>query len=223
MQTQIDTGEEWQDFAPRPLVVAFSGKKGSGKDTLADYCMAQLAQRGMRSEKLGFATELKRQVHVLFGIPYEVLYADDAVKSSIITEIRWEDMPFVTEQRGRMSAREVMQIWGTEIVRTICGNAWARAFATQVRLSKAPIIFCTDCRFVNEVEAVHALSGKVVRLTRRMQNHDGHASETSLDPERFDWKRFDHVIDNRILTLEETLEDAFMFVEHTLLSCSKAL
>ena len=56
-----------------------------------------------------------------------------------------------------------------------------------------------DIRFPNEVKAIQKAGGKVIRLTRSPYE-DSHASETSLD----NYKEFDHVINNKDMTIDET-------------------
>jgi hypothetical protein len=63
------------------------------------------------------------------------------------------------------------------------------------------IALVTDCRFSNEVAGIQELGGKVIRLTRVVYPEDNHESETALDPENYDWRNFDYILDNQNLDL----------------------
>lgn len=209
-----------------PLLIAISGKKNSGKDTLCDYCIQQLQVQDWSCEKLGFATELKRQVHVLFGVPYNILYGDNETKGQLC-RVKWEDLPFKPTQawiekngwhneipRGYMTVRSLLQIWGTEIVRSIYNNAWVDALIVNAQSSFSEIIFVNDCRFPNELEGIQANGGVVLRLTRAIYEEDQHESETALDQDVFDWARFDRVIPNHGMNLEDTRHVVWEYVKY---------
>jgi hypothetical protein len=62
-----------------------------------------------------------------------------------------------------------------------------------------------DIRKPEQVQAVHDLGGKVIRLLRDpYEGADRHISETALDNGMYDQRNFDLVLDNRSLTLAET-------------------
>lgn len=97
---------------------------------------------------------------------------------------------------GPMSGREVMQYVGTDMFRRMYGDVWADSCIRRIKKEQPLLSIITDCRFPNEVEAVQKAGGRVVRLTRGMQSKDNHPSETALDPDNFDWNKFDAVLDN---------------------------
>jgi hypothetical protein len=108
--------------------------------------------------------------------------------------------------KGFMTARQIMQTVGTEIFRCMYANIHTEAFTRAVRDGGERLVVNDDVRFINEVEAVQAMGGYVVRLTRCPYPDDKHASETSLDPDKFDWSKFDHVIDNANMTVDQTIQ-----------------
>lgn len=103
---------------------------------------------------------------------------------------------------GPMTVREVLQYWGTEIFRHAYHNVWADACIRSIQKSGCDLAVITDCRFPNEVDAVHGAGGKVVRLTRIVVPDDYHVSEVSLDQDRYDWSNFDLVLDNAQMSIE---------------------
>ena len=110
------------------------------------------------------------------------------------------------EKTGLMTAREFMQYFGTEIGREIYPDLHAAGGIRRIRKAMSGIAILDDLRFPNEVEAVQSAGGKVLRLTRDIL-HDEHFSEHALDPEVFDWSKFDKVIDNQNLTIHQTCEE----------------
>jgi hypothetical protein len=115
----------------------------------------------------------------------------------------------LTPKIGAMTAREVMQYYGTEIYRRHYENVWADATIRAIRKSGCELAVITDCRFANEVAATQAAGGKVIRLTRCPHPEDNHKSEIALQPEVFDWSNFDAVVDNADMTIAEQFEAVY--------------
>jgi hypothetical protein len=168
----------------------------------------------------------------ILGLEPSQCYGTDEDKNSL-THLKWEDMPGVVTKRrpkgkdiknvggrlgkyydcledgtiyhkpGNMTAREVLQYMGTEVFRRVYGNVWADACIRTIQKEQPKLAVITDCRFPNEVEAVQNAGGKVIRLTRAPFPEDMHDSESSLDKDRFDWNRFDAVLDNADMSVPE--------------------
>ena len=142
-----------------------------------------------------FADMLKTNVCIeVLGLSYEQCYGTDEDKNTT-TDISWDNI-LGSKNRGKMTAREVMQFVGTDFFRGLYPNVWADSTIRRVLSEGSAFAIVTDCRFPNEVEAIKKAGGKVVRLTRNGDDKDAHASETALDKENFDWGEFDAVIDN---------------------------
>ena len=146
----------------RPIVIGLCGLAGSGKSTVAHIL----------SEDWGFARKpfaypLKAMLGAL-GIPRDVLDGDNTAKESPLDIL------------GGKSARHAMQTLGTEWGRQHIGQdfwveLWKRNALT------LPKIVADDCRFPNEVEAIRAMGGMVVRIERPgagSKTGAGHASES---------------------------------------------
>lgn len=118
-------------------------------------------------------------------------------------EISLHNGVFYKRKTGPMTVREVLQYWGTEIFRHAYHNVWADACIRSIKNSPATqLAVVTDCRFANEVDAVQFAGGKVLRLTRVISPNDTHVSEIALDRDRFDWARFNCVLDNEKMDVE---------------------
>lgn len=175
-----------------------------------------------------FADVLKEIAMALFGLTDEQCYGTNEQKNTY-TKLKWADMPtfnWDTANKRKlaynqvkslgfsladswspddnMTAREVMQYFGTEICRKMYNNAWAESTVNRIMAQDNDgIAIITDCRFPNEVKAVKDAGGVVIRLTRSTYSQDEHESEKALDKENFDWGQFDAVIDNSNMTIEE--------------------
>lgn len=142
-----------------------------------------------------FADMLKMNVCMdVLGLSYEQCYGTDADKNTK-THISWDNI-LGSENKGNMTAREVMQFVGTDFFRGLYPDVWADSTIRRVQTEGSAFAIITDCRFPNEVEAIQKAGGKVIRLTRNGDGPDAHLSETALDKENFDWNKFDAVIDN---------------------------
>ncbi len=108
----------------------------------------------------------------------------------------------IYHEPGFMTAREVLQFVGTETFRRMYEQVWAESLIRKIDADKPQFAIIADVRFPNEVDVVKNVGGKVLRLTRNPYN-DQHYSETALDPENYDWKNFDYVVDNEHMTIPE--------------------
>ena len=167
-----------------------------------------------------FASPLKEIAVTLFGLKPEQVYGTDIQKNTK-TWFKWEDMPGVITDKaatkhkhiqaaieegriqyhkpGKMTAREFLQFFGTDLCRTIFPDIWQERLINSVAAEGPLVAIVDDCRFPNEVEAIQAAGGKVIRLTRS-PHKDGHASETAIDR----CENFDATIDNAKLSIHET-------------------
>jgi hypothetical protein len=146
-----------------------------------------------------FASPLKEIATGLFGLSKEQCHGSNAEKNSL-TWIRWEDIPgYKGDETGRMTAREFLQVFGTEICRGIYADIWTERTIKNISNEEPLIAVISDCRFPNEVEAVQRAGGKVIHLTRSNLK-DTHNSEVALDG----FEGYDSIIDNQDLSVLET-------------------
>lgn len=82
---------------------------------------------------------------------------------------------------GPMTGREVMQVFGTDVMRRMFHNdVWVNATLARIRRDRPKVALIADMRFRTEFHALHAAGAFVVRLDRQI-THDTHASEVDLD------------------------------------------
>ncbi len=238
----------------RQTIIALSGRKGSGKNTIAEfirrwYCFSfgshcidfkQLVLEENTFE-CSFADNLKEFCIDTLGLQHTQCYGSDEEKNTP-TEYRWEDVPdyyrwkFSSDRlakelvasgcrpnrmmevffedadeyalrNGLMSGRDIMQIFGTDLIRQTFGNVWAAATIRRIKKNCKPLSIVTDNRFLNEIKAVLSEpEGYIIRLTRSpFGTDDVHPSESALD--HYNWNKPRHfVLDNARMTIEEQNE-----------------
>lgn len=186
------------------MFIGISGKKQSGKSTLAEFI--QLNSKDIFTDyddfkNVSMADPLKKMLVEVMGVDKKVLYGSDEDKKGV-TQYKWEDLPHHTNKTGYMTGRELMQQIGTEVFRKMNSNVWVEAFLRS--LAAGQNYTCSDARFPNEITIprLHIQESVMVRLTAD-KSVDNHASETSLDKEVFDWNQFDIIIDNTNMDINE--------------------
>ncbi len=156
-----------------------------------------------------FADLLKQNVCMaLYGLTEAQCYGSNEDKDTL-TFVEWKGFKELgietPEDRQFMTAREVMQIVGTDVLRKTYPDVWVDATIRRIKQENSLIAVITDCRFPNEVMGVKEAGGKVVRLTRApfAKDKDQHKSETALDRQYFDWSEFDSVLGNEHMDIPQ--------------------
>jgi len=173
-------------------------------DTEAQSLLAKL---NSQIKIYNFADVLKQDICMnILGLTYDQCYGSDMDKNQP-THLTWNDQP--------LTARDAMQIIGTDIFRKLDSDVWVKATVTKIVREQPKLAVITDCRFPNEVEAIQNIGGKVLRLTRNPHNSD-HLSECILDKDRYDWSKFDHVIDNAESSIYDQVSQVKTLIEKIL-------
>ncbi len=144
--------------------------------------------RGVRI--LSFADLLKETCIRVLGLKHEQCYGRNHEKETL-THLRWDRLPLAVRWRyrakwcswprsGFMTGREVMQVFGSDIMRAWWPDVWATATLQLAKSCVEPVVLICDGRFPNEIDATNAAGGLTVRLLRSPHN-DTHISETALD------------------------------------------
>jgi len=207
------------------MIIGISGKKQSGKDTLAKFL-----KLNYDAKLYAFADPLKQSICMdIFGLTYKQVYGTDDEKNAL-TKYKWDNLNLDIRKKyssdnifksGFMTAREIMQIVGTDIFREMFYNdIWVdttfRKIHKDIKLinNKNNIAVITDVRFVGEVERIIEENGYIIRLLRNVLN-DNHSSETKLDNYNFEInKKQCKIIDNREMTIEEVNSVVSKFINN---------
>lgn len=195
-------------------IIAFSGKKQSGKTTAVD----DLRLRMHGCVGADFADALKQLVITYFINP--VSTRQDRLFNSVLKFS--EDNYKQTVHPCGKTYRELLQIIGTDWFRAIWPDVWVEGYKTIIadwEEGGEERLITTDVRFPNEVRCVQSLGGHVIRLLRAPFPDDKHESETALDfaematlfPKSHYYKNttpilFDAVLDNCKMTIAEQNE-----------------
>ncbi len=222
-------------------IIGISGKKMSGKDTLANGLMNILKDHGT-VKKFSFADGLKDILVDILGLRPEQVRGTDEDKNTS-TKYIWENFPefirwdnggrkFVNSlgemlsweipknkdnaydieriywdlkkdinpfykpcnlKSGQMTARELMQVMGTDICRRMFSQyIWVESIFRIIKKENVDFAFISDLRFPSEFESLHNNSGFVIRLHRNVGKIDQHPSEIALD--NWDWDGYERVL-----------------------------
>jgi len=111
----------------------------------------------------------------------------------------------VYHESGPMSAREVLQHFGTDICRRMYGDCWVLATRNKIKKEQPEIALVGDVRFRNEVEGLQEDGGFVTKFTRAMNAGDSHKSEIELD----NYDKINFVLDNKNMSITEQNEAVY--------------
>lgn len=78
-----------------------------------------------------------------------------------------------------LTFRQILQLWGTEYRRRQDPDYWVKRLEEKLHGLEKVVI--DDVRFPNEVEMIHRLGGRVIRIDRPGPAESTHASEIELD------------------------------------------
>jgi hypothetical protein len=160
---------------PRVTCVGLAGWARSGKDTVADYLVAEHGYT-----KLSFAAPMKEALYKL--------NPKITVNNVVGTPIRigvdiygWDEL----KEHGP-EIRGLLQRFGTEVGREMFGEDFWVNYALQ-NVPDGSKVVISDVRFPNEANAIKELGGTVWRITRDGVNAaNEHISEHALDDYSFD-------------------------------------
>ena len=183
-------------------LIGFGYKLGVGKTTCANFL------KGFT--KLSFASGVKEETaeflrHLGVKFKPENLYGSqkDKDETFFVDIPRWCHLTpvklftpakeFIGHSKPgfiSLTYRQILQLWGTEYRRRQDPDYWVKRLEEKLQGLKKVVI--DDVRFPNEVEMIHRLGGRVIRIDRPGPDESTHASEIILDT--FDG--WDGVIEN---------------------------
>lgn len=182
-------------------VIGISGKAGSGKDTVYKLIKSQLNEKGYNVTQLSFASKLKDTCSLLFGFDRNKLDHDFEYKESMTLPDGSVDPACGLLN---MSRRTIMQRLGTEAIRqNFHPDTWVITLKLAIlngEYDEYDYGFITDCRFINEIEFVKSLDGKLIKVVRvgpieTLTTETNHLSES----EWLHYTDWDFIIHNTII------------------------
>lgn len=199
-------------------VIGISGKKGSGKNYIAEV-IAELAYlKGKSTREISFADKLKDMCSLLTGINLSYFY-DQYAKENMIINLRTfeskmrdnEKLTFIPEINHRfinhpdedswINIRTFLQYFGTGVMHKAFGPfIWVNSVINSLHHINSDYVIIPDVRFKHEAEAIKRLGGVIVRVDNKYADHkDSHISENDLNHYDFDFRisnDYDGKIDN---------------------------
>lgn len=162
-------------------ILAFTGAKGCGKDTVASLVRRQCAPDYPVIKQLAFADPIKQRIQHLFGL--KGTYEYDLFKRTDVT------FSVGAEQKS-MAGRHVVREIGM-MMREYDSNQFNRYIETEIhrpanKLSKT-LLLITDLRFDNEYMLLRERGATIVKVSRPGHDQDGHITERGFDDQLVDF------------------------------------
>lgn len=156
-----------------------------------------------------FASPLKEILIEFFDLQREIVYGTDEQKNTE-THYLWEDMPAkVKGKSGKMTHRELMQYFGTDIMRKMKSSVWIDFAMKVVTDEQSEVAVFSDVRYPDEAAAIKEKGGIIVKLLRNHESEDSHSSEKEVEQITADLE-----IDNTNLSPIETYEKVIEYLEN---------
>lgn len=170
------------------LIVGVSGKKRTGKDTIAELLTGEHGYT-----RVAFADAVREVLYetnpMLFSLRWlwRTLRGNPMRVAELVDTLGWE------QAKAQPEVRRLLQRLATEAARKVLGpSIWVDTGMAKAAAVDGPVVI-TDVRFPNEVAAIRAAGGIVIRVNRpSVVSTDTHESEVALD----DHDGFDAVLTN---------------------------
>jgi hypothetical protein len=175
------------------MIIGIVGKAYVGKDTFAVMLAEELNKLQHPPYVLmAYAGELKMRIQKDFDFSYDQLWGNQKE----INDLRYpkRGQGFSSNPGDYWTPREIMQAYG-EFYRTIDYDFWVKNLFKVIEDKEYKNVIITDCRHINEVEAVKEHGGLVIKIIRENKDtpHGAtHISETALD----EYTKYDFTIIN---------------------------
>lgn len=177
-------------------ILAFGGRKESGKTDLAKICT------NYGYELISFATPLKTLISRLLSCSIkelnamknaDITYSFDEADCKLIsqtTSIPYEIIVKLIIGKKFRTTRHIMQFFGTDVIRKYNSNWHVNELEKLLYPNQKYVI--DDVRFPNEANLINKLNGDIWFIIRdKYDNISNHISETSIK-----WNDFDKILVN---------------------------
>lgn len=174
------------------MILGFGFRARSGKDTIATYLVNKY-----NFIQESFAYPLKEYIgRQILGFNDKQLYGS------------WKE---IIDPEWGLTPRQMLQLAGTDALRNkVHQNIWVvpvkRKIKKHIQEDKSVVV--SDVRFINEIEMIKNLGGKVIRVDRQnpeqIVGFEKHSSEIELE----NYNDWDYIIDNN-----KTFQDLYKQID----------
>lgn len=166
------------------LVIALTGPKGSGKDTVADIIHRTYTQEWYTVNRTAFADPIKQVVQHIFQLSPHGVQQYDLFKR---TDVSYTLPGHITSSiPGRHIVREIGMLMRNYDEKQF--NQYVYNKVTSGSFADKRIELVTDLRFDNEYTMLkNDLGAKIVKIKRPDYHYDGHITERGFDDELVDF------------------------------------
>jgi hypothetical protein len=162
-------------------VIALSGPKGSGKDTVGS--LIKELYKDHNAETIAFADPVKQAIRHIFNLGDESIYSYDRLKRSIL-KLKDEECFYTID--GRRLVREIGML-----MRSYDEKQFTQYVYDTVMKEPDRLWIVTDMRFDNEYSFLkQKLNAKMIKIIRPSYEYDGHITERAFD---------DHLVDKVLM------------------------
>lgn len=184
-------------------IIALTGPKGSGKDTVAGIIKNQ-NKTFYNVKNIAFADPIKKIIQHIFNLDPANNDQYDLFKRA---QISYQLPGYLTENvEGRRVVREIGMMMRQYDEEQFTQYVWK-----EIAANPTALWIVTDLRFDNEYVMLKQLGAKIVKITRPQYQYDGHITERAFD---------DHLVDN-ILHNDGDLEYLNMRTAYVMASIKK--
>lgn len=149
------------------MIIGITGHKFSGKSTMAEMLSQELGY-----EIRSFATKLKEMTSLLSGCDVSKLEDYDFKEHEVVPEFLW---PYCTNDKHNY--RSLLQGLGDHM-----REKNSDIFVESVFRGGDKDMIISDCRFVNEAQAIKNRGGVIIRIVRNgCEEAEAHRSEMEVD------------------------------------------
>lgn len=192
------------------ILIGLGNRARHGKDTSAAAIVAHATRLGLPSLRVSWADALYEEVNTYLANSRFTLTGPDIVHGLIENGVDEITIPSWVQPtpNAEVSSRapygkhsKLLQWWGTEFRRAQNPNYWIDKAVAVIRKFEDEIpngvVVVPDTRFFNEAQAIRALGGYTLNVTRLEENGSpyidpsrdpSHTSETELESYNWDFR-----------------------------------
>lgn len=184
-------------------VIALTGAKGSGKDTVARIIKQYATEKGLDTHTVAFADPIKKVIQHLFDLDPANYDQYDLFKRSVV---QYQLDGYLTHfVNGRHIVREIGML-----MRGYDEEQFNRYVSDCIRSQPDALWIVTDMRFENEYNMLKSVFGaKMIKVKRSNTNYDRHVTEREFSDYRVRYllENFgtEEELRNQVIDLFETI------------------